>query len=129
MTIVTAQMSVSADGYYAGPEHADQQTWLEGTEAAGFFRVTRWAIDAEAWRQRLGFRGASRTPTPTSSSKPAQSPARLRSPRQDRPRGSRSGNVTTSRTPGPLHGQSAPRPRVRHQGAAGCRRLDAGLLR
>ena len=57
MTIVTAQMSVSADGYYAGPEHADQQTWLEGTEAAGFFRVTRWAIHAEAWRQRLGFRG------------------------------------------------------------------------
>src|SRR5260370_29334647 len=26
-------------------------------EAAGFFRVTRWAIDAEAWRQRLGFKG------------------------------------------------------------------------
>jgi dihydrofolate reductase len=32
-------------------------TWLEGPEAAGFFRVTRWAIDAEAWRQRLGFSG------------------------------------------------------------------------
>jgi hypothetical protein len=30
---------------------------LEGPEAAGFFRVTRWAIDAEAWRQRLGFAG------------------------------------------------------------------------
>ena len=57
MTIVTAQMSVSADGFYAGPEHADMQTWLEGPEAAGFFRVTRWAIDAEAWRQRLGFNG------------------------------------------------------------------------
>ncbi len=24
---------------------------------SGFFRVTRWAIDAEAWRQRLGFAG------------------------------------------------------------------------
>jgi dihydrofolate reductase len=57
MTIVTAQMSVSLDGFYAGPKHTDMQTWLEGPEAAGFFRVTRWAIDAEAWRQRLGFRG------------------------------------------------------------------------
>ena len=50
-------MSVSADGFYAGPRHADMATWLEGPEAAGFFRVTRWAIDAEAWRQRLGFAG------------------------------------------------------------------------
>ena len=57
MTIVTAQMSVSVDGFYAGPKHTDMQTWLEGPEAAGFFRVTRWAIDAEAWRQRLGFGG------------------------------------------------------------------------
>jgi dihydrofolate reductase len=57
MTIVTAQMSVSADGLYAGPQHTDMQTWLQGPEAAGFFRVTRWAIDAEAWRQRLGFAG------------------------------------------------------------------------
>jgi dihydrofolate reductase len=57
MTIVTAQMSVSADGYYAGPEHTGPQPWLEGTEAAGFFRVTRWVIDAEAWRRRLGFKG------------------------------------------------------------------------
>jgi dihydrofolate reductase len=57
MTIVTAQMSVSADGYYAGPEHTGSQPWLEGAEAAGFFRVTRWVIDAEAWRQRLGFNG------------------------------------------------------------------------
>src|SRR5258707_5331489 len=57
MTIVTAQMSVSVDGFYAGPMHSDMQTWLDGPEAAGFFRVTRWAIDAEAWRQRLGFAG------------------------------------------------------------------------
>jgi dihydrofolate reductase len=57
MTIVTAQMSVSADGFYAGHKHTDMATWLEGPEAAGFFRVTRWAIDAEAWRQRLGFKG------------------------------------------------------------------------
>jgi dihydrofolate reductase len=57
MTIVTAQMSVSVDGFYAGPTHTDMKTWLDGPEAAGFFRVTRWAIDAEAWRQRLGFAG------------------------------------------------------------------------
>ena len=57
MTIVTAQMSVSMDGYYAGPEHSGAQPWFEGPEAAGFFRVTRWVIDAEAWRQRLGFAG------------------------------------------------------------------------
>ncbi len=57
MTIVTAQMSVSVDGFYAGPKDTDMQNWLEGTEAAGFFRVTRWVIDAEAWRQRQGFKG------------------------------------------------------------------------
>jgi dihydrofolate reductase len=57
MTIVTAQMSVSADGFYAGQKHTDMATWLDGPEAAGFFRVTRWAVDAEAWRQRLGFKG------------------------------------------------------------------------
>jgi dihydrofolate reductase len=57
MTIVTAQMSVSVDGFYAGPKYTDIQTWLDGPEAAGFFRVTRWVIDAEAWRQRLGFKG------------------------------------------------------------------------
>ena len=57
MTIVTAQMSVSLDGCYAGPKYTDMQTWLEGPEAAGFFRVTRWVIDAEAWRERLGFNG------------------------------------------------------------------------
>jgi dihydrofolate reductase len=57
MTIVTAQMSISADGFYAGLRHNDMKTWLDGPEAAGFFRVTRWAIDAEAWRQRLGFKG------------------------------------------------------------------------
>jgi dihydrofolate reductase len=50
-------MSVSADGFYAGQKHTDMATWLDGPEAAGFFRVTRWAIDAEAWRQRLGFKG------------------------------------------------------------------------
>jgi dihydrofolate reductase len=60
MTRVTAQMSVSLDGFYAGPKYTDTQTWLEGPEAAGFFRVTRWVIEAEAWRERLGFNGGER---------------------------------------------------------------------
>ena len=61
MTLVTAQMSISVDGFYAGPRHAEMSTWLDGTEAYGFFRVTRWAIDAAAWRQRLGFGGGERS--------------------------------------------------------------------
>ena len=28
MTLVTAQMSVSVDGFYAGPKHTDMLTWL-----------------------------------------------------------------------------------------------------
>ena len=31
--------------------------WVNGTEAAGFFRVTRWVLGALAWRERLGFEG------------------------------------------------------------------------
>jgi dihydrofolate reductase len=55
-------MSVSLDGYYAGQEQtnadvSDMQSWLNGPEAAGFFRITRWAVDAEAWRHRMGFAG------------------------------------------------------------------------
>jgi len=60
MTLVTAQMSVSVDGFYAGPKHTDMQTWLAGSEAAGFFRVTRWVIDVEGWRQRQGLAGGQR---------------------------------------------------------------------
>lgn len=56
MTKVTAQMSVSLDGCYAGPRH-DNPDWLHSKEAAGFFRVTRWATDAMAWRERQGFAG------------------------------------------------------------------------
>jgi len=47
MTLVTAQKSVSMDDFYAGPKHdTDPQRWVDGPEAAGFFRVTRWVIDA-----------------------------------------------------------------------------------
>src|ERR687894_1114019 len=57
MTLVTAHMSVSLDGFYAGPEQDDVDDWTEGTEAAGFFRVTRWVINAMSWRDRQGFAG------------------------------------------------------------------------
>jgi dihydrofolate reductase len=65
MTKVTAQMSVSLDGYYAGPRSStdphDMAAWLTGPEAPGFFRVTRWVIDAMGWRERLGFAGGERS--------------------------------------------------------------------
>lgn len=57
MTQVTAQMSVSLDGFYAGPRHTDRDTWMDSPEALNFFRVTRWVIDAMAWRERQGFKG------------------------------------------------------------------------
>ena len=65
MTKVTAQMSVSLDGYYAGPRSStdphDMTAWLTGPEAPGFFRVTRWVIDAMGWRERQGFAGGERS--------------------------------------------------------------------
>jgi dihydrofolate reductase len=47
MAMVTAQMSVSLDGFFSGPSDVD----------AGFHRVTRWVIDTIAWRERLGLEG------------------------------------------------------------------------
>ncbi|WP_034263598.1 dihydrofolate reductase family protein [Actinospica robiniae] len=61
MTKVTAQMSVSLDGFYTGPrdpQHPeDMSGWMSGPEAPGFFRVSRWVVDAMAWRERQGFAG------------------------------------------------------------------------
>ncbi|HEX3195394.1 MAG TPA: dihydrofolate reductase family protein, partial [Streptosporangiaceae bacterium] len=52
-------------GYYAGPRSAtdphDMTAFMEGTEGPGFFRVTRWVIDAMGWRERLGFAGGERS--------------------------------------------------------------------
>lgn len=65
MTKVTAQMSVSLDGFYAGPadprDPKDMASWMEGPEAPGFFRVTRWVTDAMAWRERMGYAGGERS--------------------------------------------------------------------
>jgi len=65
MTKVTAQMSVSLDGYYAGPRSPadphDFSAFMEGPEGPGFFRVTRWVINAMAWRERQGYAGGERS--------------------------------------------------------------------
>jgi dihydrofolate reductase len=65
MTKVTAQMSVSLDGFYTGPRDTrdpkDMSGWMQGPEAPGFFRVTRWAVDAVSWRERQGFAGGERS--------------------------------------------------------------------
>jgi dihydrofolate reductase len=57
MTKVTAQLSVSVDGFYAGPQHTGDGDWMGSVESAKFFRVTRWATEATAWRERQGFAG------------------------------------------------------------------------
>lgn len=57
MSLVTAQMSISLDGFYAGERFNGDGDWMQSAESVGFFRVTRWVIDAIAWRDRLGFAG------------------------------------------------------------------------
>jgi len=43
------------------PDPHDMAAWLEGPEGPGFFRVTRWVIDAMAWRERQGYAGGERS--------------------------------------------------------------------
>ncbi|MFC3505274.1 dihydrofolate reductase family protein [Micromonospora krabiensis] len=57
MTKVTAQVSVSVDGFYAGPRFDGDGDWMASAESAGFFRVTRWVTEGMAWRERQGFAG------------------------------------------------------------------------
>jgi dihydrofolate reductase len=57
MSLVSAQMAISLDGFYAGERFDGDGDWMQSAEALGFFRVTRWVIDAMAWRDRLGFAG------------------------------------------------------------------------
>ncbi len=65
MTKVTAQMSISLDSCYAGPmdprDPQDAAGWMQGPEAPGFFRVTRWVTDATGWRERQGYAGGERS--------------------------------------------------------------------
>lgn len=54
-------MSVSLDGFYAGPRYdgplTDLPAMMASAEALGFFRVIRWVTAAEAWRRRMGYEG------------------------------------------------------------------------
>ncbi|MBM7788834.1 dihydrofolate reductase family protein [Tenggerimyces flavus] len=56
MTLVTAEMSISLDGYFAGPR-SDETDWTKSPEALGFFRITRWVVNAQSWRERMGYAG------------------------------------------------------------------------
>jgi dihydrofolate reductase len=60
MTLVTAHMSISLDGCYAGPEFDGKGNWMESPEALAFFRITRWVTDTIAWRESQGFEGGER---------------------------------------------------------------------
>jgi hypothetical protein len=65
MTKVTAQLSNSFDGCYAGPmdprDPHDAAGWMQGPEAPRFSRVTRWVTDATGWRERQGYAGGERS--------------------------------------------------------------------
>jgi dihydrofolate reductase len=39
----------------------DAAGWMQGPEAPGFFRVTRWVTDAMGWRERQGYAGGERS--------------------------------------------------------------------
>jgi dihydrofolate reductase len=54
---VTAQMSLSLDGCYAGPRFDGAGDWMASPEATAFFRITRWMLDAMGWRERQGLDG------------------------------------------------------------------------
>lgn len=56
MSKVIAQLCISLDGFYAGPRD-DEPNWFNSTEAAGFFRITRWVTDSMAWRGRQHLEG------------------------------------------------------------------------
>jgi dihydrofolate reductase len=39
----------------------DAAGWMQGPEAPGFFRVTRWVTGATGWRERQGYAGGERS--------------------------------------------------------------------
>jgi len=63
MTRVTAQMSVSLDGFYAGPKDENSKGpdgWTSSPESLGFYRITRWVTEVFGWRERQGLAGGER---------------------------------------------------------------------
>ena len=58
-------MAISLDGCYTGSmdphDPQDAAAWMQGLEAPGFFRVTRWVTGAMGWRGRQGYAGGERS--------------------------------------------------------------------
>jgi dihydrofolate reductase len=57
MTIVTSQLSISLDGYAAGPNQS-----LENPIGEGGMRLHKWALDNETWRRQHGQSGGEPSP-------------------------------------------------------------------
>src|SRR3954447_18579340 len=57
MSIVTCQISISLDGYAAGPNQG-----LENPIGEGGMRLHQWALDNDAWRSHHGQSGGERGP-------------------------------------------------------------------
>src|SRR4051812_39997712 len=52
MSIVTSQISISLDGYAAGPNQS-----LENPIGEGGMRLHKWALDSDTWRRQHGESG------------------------------------------------------------------------
>jgi dihydrofolate reductase len=57
MSIVSCHISVSLDGFAAGPNQSPEHPLGEGGE-----RLHEWAVSTDAWREQHGERGGERTP-------------------------------------------------------------------
>jgi dihydrofolate reductase len=57
MTSVTSQLSVSLDGYVAGPNQS-----LDSPIGEGGMRLHQWAFDTDTWNEQHGQEGGQRSP-------------------------------------------------------------------
>ena len=62
MSCVRAQISISLDGFAAGPNQSPENPLGEGGE-----RLHDWALATEAWNRQHGRTGGERASTPMSS--------------------------------------------------------------
>ena len=63
MSSVTCQISVSLDGYVAGPNQS-----LDNPIGEGGMRLHQWAFATDTWSEQHGPDGGERSPTPRSPS-------------------------------------------------------------
>ena len=61
MSPVTCQISISLDGFVAGPDQS-----LDNPIGVGGMRLHEWAFPTDTWREQQGHEGASLRPTPRS---------------------------------------------------------------